>query len=90
MTPNQARKEGNQLIVSYNIWNKSNRNCQHPQISLGDDVKVKLFKDSKTNGYDPKWSNEVYKLTFIKYNDYMVNDGKRNVYQRFELLKVIK
>ena len=30
MTPNQARREGNQLMVSYNIWNKSKRNHHNP------------------------------------------------------------
>ena len=90
MSPNQAKKPGNQLMVSYNIWNKAKRNRQYPDLKVGDDVRVKTIKDSKTKGYDPKWSKEVYKVTFIKDNDYMVNDGKRKVYQRFELLKIIE
>ena len=36
----------------------------------------------------PKWTKERYKITFIKGDEYMVNDGKRNVYLRLELLKV--
>ena len=56
MSPNQAKKPGNPLMVSYNIWAKAKRNRQYPQIALGDDVRVKRIKDSKTKGYDPKWS----------------------------------
>ena len=56
MTPNEAMKEGNRLMVSYNIWNKAKRNRQYLQISLGDDVRVKLIKDSTAEGYDPKLS----------------------------------
>ena len=36
----------------------------------------------------PKWSKDVYKVTFIKDNDYMENNNKRKPYQRHELLKV--
>ena len=32
MSPNQAKKPGNQLVVSYNIWNKAKRNRQYPEI----------------------------------------------------------
>ena len=72
MSPNQAKKPGNQLMVSYIIWNKAKGNRQYPQYSLEDDVGVKLIKNSKTKGYDPKWSKEVYKVTFIKGNDYLI------------------
>ena len=88
LTPNQANKQGNQLMVSYNIWNKAKRNRQYPDLKVGDDVRVKTIKDIKTKGYDPKWSKEVYKVTFIKGNDYLVNDSKRTTYIRHELLKV--
>ena len=52
-------------------------NEEKPSISgfIGDDVRVKTIKDSKTKVYDPKWSKEVYKVTFIKGNDYLVNDS---------------
>ena len=80
MSPSQAKKSGNQLMVSYNIWNKAKRNRQYPDLKVGDDVRVKTIKDSKTKGYDPKWSKEVYKVTFIKGNDYLqqTNNGSRS------------
>jgi len=43
----------------------------------------------KTKGYMPKWSKQVYKVIHIRDGkDYLVNDGKRKVYQRHEILKV--
>ena len=32
--------------------------------------------------------NEVYTVTFIKDNQYLINDNKRRVYNRWELLKI--
>ena len=34
------------------------------------------------------WSKQVYKVIHVSNKDYMVNDGKRKVYQRHEILKV--
>ena len=36
----------------------------------------------------PKWSLETYKVIAISGDDYLINDGKRRVYIRAELLKV--
>ena len=88
MSPNQAKKEGNKLMVSFNLWNNAKRNRKYPDLKVGDEVRVVIKKDSKTKGYMPKWSTDKYKVTFIKDNDYMINDGKRKIYQRFEILRV--
>ena len=88
MTPNQAKKEGNKLMVSFKLWNNAKKNRQYPELKIGNEVRVIQKKDNKTKGYFPKWSKEVYKVTFVKDNDYMINDGKRKLYQRHELLKV--
>ena len=88
MTPNQAKKEGNKFMVSFNLWNNAKKNRQYPELKIGNEVRVIQKNDNKTKGYMPKWSKEVYKVTFIKDNDYMINDGKRKLYQRHELLKV--
>ena len=71
MSPNQAKKPGNQLMVSYNIWAKAKRNRQYHEISLGDDVRVKTIKDSKTKGYAHKWSKEGYKVKCIIDNNHI-------------------
>ena len=63
MTPNQAKKEGNTLMVSFNLWNNAKKNRQYPEISSGSEVRVIQKKDNKTKGYMPKWSKEVYKVT---------------------------
>ena len=42
----------------------------------------------KTKGYFPKWTTETYKVMAIDGNSYMINDGKRRLYIRSELLKV--
>ena len=88
MKPTDARKESNRLMVSFNLWNNAKRNRKYPDLKVGDEVRVMIKKDSKTKGYMPKWSTDKYKVTFIKDNDYMINDGKRKIYQRFEILKV--
>ena len=79
MTPNQAKKEGNRLMVSCNLWNSATKNRQYLELKVGDEVREIQKKDNKTKGHMPKWSME---------NDYMVNDGKRKLHQRHELLKV--
>ena len=75
-------------MVSFNLWNNAKRNRKYPDLKVGDEVRVVIKKDSKTKGYMPKWSTEKYKVIFIKDNNYMINDGKRKVYLRHELLKV--
>ena len=38
-------------------------------------------------GYESSWSKDDHTITFIKDNQYLVNDHKRKVYNRSELLK---
>ena len=88
MKPNEARKESNKLMVSFNLWSNAKRNRRYPEIKVGDEVRVMIKKYSKTNCYMPKWSTDKYTVTFIKDHNYLINDGKRKVYVRHELLKV--
>ena len=64
MTPNQAKKEGNKLMVSFNLWNNAKKNRQYPDLKVGEEVRVTHKKDNNTKGYFPRWSKEVYKITF--------------------------
>ena len=66
-----------------------NRYRQYPEIKVGDEVRVTIKKDTKTQGYFPKWSPTAYKVLRIKDNYYTINDEKRKVYQRREILKVV-
>ena len=82
MTPNDAKKRGNRLFVSFNLWKNAKRNNQYPDLAVNDDVRVLLKKEAgKTKGYMPKWSKEVYQITFIQKGDYLINDGKRKVFK---------
>ena len=88
MSPNQARQDGKDLMVAFNLWNNAKRNRQYPKLEVGDEVRIMIKKQSHTKGYFPKWSTEKYKITYINGNPYLVNDNKRKVYYRNELLKV--
>ena len=89
MTPNDALKKDNEMIVKFNLELKSRRQRKYPELKKDDEVRVLQKKEAgKTKGYFPKWSKEIYKVIHIKDDDYMINDGKRKVYLRHELLKV--
>ena len=71
------------------IYGNSNRDRKYPKLEKNDEVRVMLKKVAgKTKGYMPKWSLETYKVIAINGDDYLINDGKRRVYIRAELLKV--
>jgi len=88
MTPNQARKKGNEMLVRFNIYDNAKMNRKYPPIEIGSSVRVLLREDNKTKGYHSKYNNEIYKVLDIKGNDYLVNDNKHKLYLRYELLKV--
>ena len=88
MTPNQAKIPENELLVKFNINEHSRMDRKYPKLDVGSNVRALLRKDTKTKGYFPKWSIEVYKVLVIKDGDYIINDTKRKVYMRHELLKV--
>ena len=50
MTPNDARREGNKLTASFNIWAQSKKDRVYPELKVGDEVRITLTKDSKTKG----------------------------------------
>ena len=77
MSPNDAKKIGNKEVVWFNLWDRAKRNRQYPKIAVNDSVRVKIKKDSKTKGYDPKWSVTVYNVVFIKINEYLINDSTK-------------
>ena len=89
MSPNDARKKDNEMVVKFNLELKSRRQRKYPELKKDDEVRVMIKKETgKTKGYFPKWSPQIYKVIHIKDDDYMINDGKRKVYLRHELLKV--
>ena len=76
------------MTVKFNLELKAKKNRQYPELNTDSQVRVMMKKDVKTKGYMPKWSKQVYKIMHIRGGkEYMINDGKRKVYQRHELLK---
>ena len=89
MSPNDAKKPQNEMTVKFNLELKAKKNRKYPELNKDSEVRVMMKKDNKTKGYMPKWSKQVYKVIHIRDGkDYLVNDGKRKVYQRHEILKV--
>ena len=39
MTPNQAKKEGNKLMVSFNLWNNTKKTRQYLELVIGNEVR---------------------------------------------------
>ena len=88
MSPNMANMKDNHIEVWLNIHNKATFARRYPPLKIGDRVRVYIKPKTFKKGYDSSWSKEVYNITFIKDKQYLVNDNKRRVYNRHELLKV--
>jgi hypothetical protein len=88
MTPNEAKKSGNQMMVSFNLWNKAKRSRTYPDLKKDDEVRVMNKKKITTKGFFPKYSTEKYRVIGESKGGYLIDDGKRQVYLRSELLKV--
>ena len=88
MSPDQAVLGANAQLVAFNLSKHAVKKRRYPDLAVGDRVRVLLGKDPKRKGYMPRWSTEVYKVTFEQDGDFLVNDPKRRVYLRHELQRV--
>ena len=89
MSPNDARKPNNKLQVWHSLWSGAKRNRTYPELKIGDKVRYAKTKDTKTKGYKPKWSAEIHEIKFInKTNEYVLDNDRKRLYSRHELLKV--
>ena len=88
VSPNDARKDENNIQVYLNIRKHAQYKRKYPKLSIGDSVRTYVKPGSFKKGYTSSWSKEVYQITYIKDNQYLVNDHKRKVYNRWELLKI--
>ena len=88
MKPNEAILPSNELLVAFNLSKNAIKRRKYPDLTIGDRVRVMLKKDTKRKGYMPRWSTETYKVTYEQGGDFLVDDDKRRVYHRHELLKV--
>ena len=87
MTPNEAKKRGNHDAVYFNMWERAKRDRTYQELKVGDMVRTKE-KKTGSKDYKDKWSKETYKITYIKGDDYLIDDiNRKRVFLRHELLK---
>ena len=65
MTPIQAKKKSNEMVVKFNLWNNVKRNRKYPELTEGSNVRTIQKQDGKKKGYDPKWSRQVYQVISV-------------------------
>ena len=88
LSPIDARKDINSMQVYLNIKQKAQFKRKYPPLHVSDSVRIYIKPGSFKKGYDSSWSKDVFKITFIKDNQYLVNNNTRRVYNRWELLKI--
>ena len=88
MSPNQAKDKKNHFEVWLNIYNNSNFSRKYPPLKVGDSVRTYVKPKTFRKGYESSWSKEVYKVMFFKDKQYTINDNKKRLYSRHELLKI--
>ena len=89
MTPNDAKDKKNHFEVWLNIYNNSNFARKYPPLKVGDNVRTYIKKkEGFKKGYESNYSKDVFKVLLYKDKQYMINDNKRRLYSRHELLKI--
>ena len=88
VSPNDARKDENNIQVYLNIRKHAQYKRKYPKLSMGDSVRTYVKPSGFKTSYTSSGSKEVYQIAYIKDNQYLVNDHKRKVYNRWELLKI--
>ena len=69
-----------------NIALKAKHNRRYPPLKLGSMVRVLLKPSTLTKSWHDKWSQETYTIIGVQGRYYLVNDNKRKVYLRHEIL----
>ena len=90
LSPIDARKPENQIQVFMNIRQKAQFKRRYPKLSKDDQVRTYIKPHTFKKGWDTSWSREVYKIIYITPDgkQFLVNNNKRRVYNRWELLKI--
>ena len=73
-----------------NIRQKAQFKRKYPKLSKDDQVRTYIKPHTFKKGYQSSWSREVYKIIYISPDgkEFLVNDNKRKIYNRWELLKI--
>ena len=86
LTPYEATKNSNKVQVWMSIYNRSRDNQMYKKIQVGDKVRVMLKKKTFTKAHDPRFSKEVYTVTAVGEDGYLINNpDHRRVWLRHEL-----
>ena len=89
MTPNDAHKQQNRFEVLVHIRKKAQWNRSYPKLETGSMVRTRIKKHTFKKGYHSSWSDKVFKITFIKDGQYMINDDNRHrVWNRHDLMLI--
>ena len=88
MKPNEANNKYNHFEIWLNMISKASYNRKYPPLKIGSQVRTYVKPTSMKKQHVSVWSNEVFKFTFIKDNQYLINDFRHRVWNRHELLRV--
>jgi hypothetical protein len=90
MSPNDAKKDENSMQVYLNIRKHATFKRNYPPLHVGDTVRTRIKPHTFKKGHDSSWSKEVYKITFIENNQYLLDDKhiRKRVWPRHDLLKI--
>jgi len=86
--PVNAIKPEYKMNVLVNIRKQAQFNRTYEPLKIHDLVRTYVKKTVKTKSTDPKYSKEVYKIIAKQGNQYLINDHRRKVWNRWELFKV--
>jgi ribosomal protein L21E len=76
------------MNVLVNIRKQAQFNRTYEPLETNDLVRIYIKKTVQTKSRDPKYSKEVYKIIGKSGNQYLINDHRKKVYNRWELFKV--
>jgi hypothetical protein len=90
MPPNEAKRDDNSIQMYLNMRQKAQYNRTYPRLSIDSLVRTYIKPHTFKKGYHSAWSHEAYKVIHVSKDgkQFLVNDGKRRVWNRHELLKV--
>ena len=89
MSPNHPKRKDNHIDVWLNIRNKATFARKYTPLKVGDSVRTYIKPHTFKKRYQPSWSKEVYRITFIRNNQYLINDANRKrLWNRHGLLKI--
>ena len=91
LTPSEAMKPSNTDLVKFNLELKQRTSRKHPNIAIGDTVRVFKKKDKLDKERISNWSTEKYKVTDIQESmgqKFYKLEGRDKVVMRNELLLI--